>query len=47
LNWLKWDNAGLIETGLVFGLVIAWALWDLIKTKREIRADKTKTDTKS
>jgi hypothetical protein len=36
---VSWSNAGLIEIGLVFGLVLAWAAYDLFTLKREMRAD--------
>jgi hypothetical protein len=44
MSWLTWENAGLIEIGIVFGIVLVFAAWDLAKTKREIRADKARLE---
>ena len=33
---------GLVELLLVFGVVIAWALWEIHSTSRSLRADRDK-----
>ncbi len=33
---------GVIELGFVFGVVLALALWELVRLRREIRADKAR-----
>ncbi|MGJ3230820.1 MAG: hypothetical protein ACFE0P_03405 [Oceanicaulis sp.] len=36
------DIIFLVEMGLVFGLVIAFAVWELVKLRREQKADAEK-----
>jgi len=36
------DLIFLVEMGLVFGLVMAWAVWELISLNREERRDAEK-----
>jgi hypothetical protein len=31
-------SAALVELALVFGTVLAWAIWELVKTKRDMRS---------
>mgnify|MGYP000235058985 CR=1 FL=1 len=33
------DIIFLVEMGLVFGLVMAWAVWELVKLNREEKKD--------
>lgn len=35
---------GLVELLLVFGVVIAWALWEIRSTSRSLREDRKKSD---
>ena len=36
------DLVFLVEMGLVFGLVMAWAVWELVKLNREEKKDAEK-----
>ncbi len=35
---------GLIEMGLTYGVVLAFLIWQLVKTRASIRADKEKAE---
>ena len=35
---------GLIELGLVFGSVLALAVWELIRVRRELRRDRDRAE---
>jgi hypothetical protein len=35
---------GLVEMGLTYGVVLAFLIWQLVKTRASIRADKKKAE---